>query len=349
MNREFKIRIFSALFLLFNVNSAIAADEALDIVGSSTVYPFSKLVVDQLAVSNSALDTKIESTGSGGGIHLFCGGGRGKFPDIANSSRRIKRSEYEMCLKNDVNRIVEIKIGYDGIIMATSKQAVPLQLTRKDIFLALAAKVPAADHSDSVVPNPYKTWKEVNPSLPALAIKVLGPPPTSGTRDALEEMALEEGCQTFEWIGALKKKNKRQYQEICHTIRQDGVYVDSGEDDKLIVQQLSEHAGVVGIFGFSFLDQNSHILTGALLEGIQPSFENISSGVYPLSRPLFFYVNAAHVGISSGINEYLNEITSDRAWGPEGYLAANGLIPMSEQERQRYRKAAEELSIFEMQ
>lgn len=335
------------VLVVFGVKPACARD-SLYIVGSSTVYPFAKLVVDRVGLHAGGLPAKIEATGSGGGFQLFCGGKGREHPDLTNASRQIKRSEYEMCLKNGVSRIVETKIGYDGIVLVTAKRPEPVHLSRRAIFLALAAKVPAADGSESVVSNPYRTWKDVDPSLPDQPIKVLGPPPTSGTRDAFAELAMEEGCQQFPWVSALKKKNKVLYQEICHGVRQDGAYVDAGEDDKLIVRQVSQHPDTIGIFGFSFLVQNDDIIDGVVLEGVTPTFENISSGVYPLSRPLFFYVNAAHVGLVPGIEEYLHEFTAEATWGPGGYLAAKGLIPMPEQERRQYRQRTRELTVIDL-
>ena len=310
-----------------------AARDHITIVGSSTVYPFVTVVAEHFGKSTQFKTPKIESTGSGGGFKLFCADVGVEHPDITNASRKIKSSEVETCKSNGVTEIVEVKIGYDGIAMANSKQAAELSLSLRDIFLALAKDVPAADGSENLVHNPYKTWKDVNPSLPDTAIEVLGPPPTSGTRDAFVELAMEGGCKTFEWIKAMKKRDKKTYKATCHTIREDGTYVEAGENDNLIVQKLEANPKAVGIFGFSFLDQNSDKVQGSLVEGVAPEFETIADGSYPVSRPLYFYVKKAHVGSIPGITEYLNEFTSEKAWGENGYLSDKGLIPMPAEER----------------
>ena len=272
----------------------------------------------------------------GGGLKLFCAGLGVKHPDIANSSRRIKQSEIDKCHTNGVKGIVEVKIGYDGIVLANSKISHQMSLARKDIFLALVREVPVPGEVGELIKNPYKTWKDVNQVLPDQPIVVLGPPPTSGTRDAFVELAMEGGCKQFDWISALKKSNKRKYQSICHSIREDGAFVEVGENDNLIVQKLDADKTALGIFGFSFLDQNTDKVRGAFVDEIEPTFEDIASGKYPVSRPLYFYVKAAHIGKIPGIKEYLAEFTSAKAWGDEGYLADKGMIPMSEAERQRF-------------
>jgi phosphate transport system substrate-binding protein len=289
---------------------------------------------------------KIESTGSGGGFKLFCAGVGVQHPDITNASRRIKKSECEQCDKNGVKEIVEIKIGYDGIVVANSKKAAPLKISRKDIYLALAKEVPDPKGGETLIPNPYKTWKDVNPSLPAKKIEVLGPPPTSGTRDAFVELAMEGGAQSFAWIKALKATDKKKYKAICHTIREDGAYVEAGENDNLIVQKLVANPDAYGIFGFSFLDQNTDKIQGAFVDGIQPKFDDIASAKYPVSRPLFFYVKKAHVEAVPGVTAYLKEFTSDKAWGTEGYLSEKGLIPMPDGERKKFQADAAALKVF---
>ena len=330
----------------FGVAGAGSARDYISIVGSSTVYPFATVVAEQFGKSTSFKTPKIESTGSGGGLKLFCGGVGVEHPDITNASRRIKQSEYERCVSNGVKEIVEVKIGYDGIVMANSKQTEPLKLTRKDIFLALAKDVPDPNGGEKLIPNPYKTWKDVNPALPAKSIEVLGPPPTSGTRDAFVELAMEGGAQKFAWIKALKKTDKKKYKAIAHTVREDGAYVEAGENDNLIVQKLEANPNALGIFGFSFLDQNTDKIQGSYVDGVQPTFDAIADGNYPVSRPLFFYVKKAHVGVIPGIQEYLNEFTSDKAWGEDGYLAEKGMIPMPDAERARFRADIENLQIL---
>jgi phosphate transport system substrate-binding protein len=315
---------------------AMAARDYISIVGSSTVYPFATVVAEQFGKTTGSKTPKIESTGSGGGFKLFCSGVGVDFPDITNASRAIKSSEMKTCEKNGVKDIVEVKIGYDGIVLANSKTVAPLELTRKDIFMALAKEVPDPANPDKFIENPYTTWKEVNSALPATKIEVLGPPPTSGTRDAFVELAMESGCEAFDSIKALKKSDSKAYKKVCHTVREDGGYIEAGENDNLIVQKLQANPAAVGIFGFSFLDQNSDVIQGSLIEGVAPTFEAIAEGNYPVSRPLFFYVKKAHVDVIPGMKGYLAEFTSDKAWGEEGYLADKGMIPMPAKERKMF-------------
>jgi phosphate transport system substrate-binding protein len=252
-------------------------------------------------------------------------------------------------MANGVKEIIEVKIGYDGIVLANSKKATPLKLSRKDIFLALAKDVPDPAGGEKLIPNPYKTWKDVNPALPDKAIEVLGPPPTSGTRDAFVELAMEGGAKKFDWIKAMKKKDKKAYKAVCHTIREDGAYIEAGENDNLIVQKLEANPSAVGIFGFSFLDQNMDKIQGSFVDGVQPEFDAIADGKYPVSRPLFFYVKKAHVGVIPGIKEYLTEFTSEKAWGPDGYLTEKGMIPMPDAERGKFSSNAKNLTALSMQ
>jgi phosphate transport system substrate-binding protein len=246
-------------------------------------------------------------------------------------------------MKNGVKEIIEVKIGYDGIVISNSKASAPLKLSRKDIFLALAKEVPDPKANDKFIPNPYRTWKDVNPSLPDVKIEVLGPPPTSGTRDAFVELAMEGGAKAFDSIKALKKTDGNRYKAICHTVREDGAYIEAGENDNLIVQKLNANHDALGIFGFSFLDQNTDKIQGAFVDGVQPTFEAIADGQYPLSRPLFFYVKKAHVDVIPGVQEYLGEFVSEKAWGPDGYLADKGMIPMPNNERQQWHEAVKSL------
>jgi phosphate transport system substrate-binding protein len=331
------------LFMIASFGLANAARDYINIVGSSTVYPFATVVAEQFGKSTSFKTPKIESTGSGGGLKLFCAGVGVEHPDITNASRAIKKSEYDQCIANGVKEIVEVKIGYDGIVMANSKKAAPLKLTRKDIFLALAKDVPDPSGAEKLVPNPYKTWQDVNPALPSKSIEVLGPPPTSGTRDAFVELAMEGGAKSFGWIKAMGKTDKKKYKATCHTIREDGAYVEAGENDNLIVQKLEANPNAVGIFGFSFLDQNMDKLQGSFVDGVQPTFDAIADGQYPVSRPLFFYVKKSHAEVIPGMKEYLQEFTSEKAWGPDGYLTEKGMIPMPDAERTKYRMNVEKL------
>jgi len=336
-----------ALTLIMS-SPAMAARDYISIVGSSTVYPFATVVAEQFGKTSGFKTPKIESTGSGGGFKLFCGGVGVKFPDISNASRAIKGSEMKKCAANGVKEIVEVKIGYDGIVLANAKSAPPLKLSRRDIFLALARQVPNPAKPGELIDNPYTTWKDVNSSLPNTPIEVLGPPPTSGTRDAFVELAMEKGAKTFDFIKAMKKKDKKAYKKICHTVREDGAYIEAGENDNLIVQKLQTNPRAVGIFGFSFLEQNSDVIQGSFIEGKAPTFEAIASGDYPVSRPLFFYVKKAHVDVIPGMKEYLDEFTSEKAWGNDGYLADKGMIPMPDAERKQYHANVKALKTMTM-
>ena len=320
---------------LMSTGTAMAARDAISIVGSSTVYPFSTAVAEQFGKTSNFKTPKIESTGTGGGFKLFCGGVGVSFPDISNASRAIKDSEKEACTANGVKDIVEVKIGYDGIVLANAKTAAPMKLTRKEIYLALAKEVPDAANAGKMIANPYKTWKDINPELPDAAIEVLGPPPTSGTRDAFVEMAMVAGAEKFDFIKAMSKSDKNSFKAATETLREDGAYIEAGENDNLIVQKLQANPKAFGIFGFSFLDQNADVVQGAVIEGEVPTFEAISAGKYPVSRPLFFYVKKAHIDVIPGIKEFTAEFTSEKAWGPEGYLADKGMIPMPDAERKQ--------------
>lgn len=312
--------------------SAQTSRDYVYIVGSSTVYPFATVVAERFGRGTEFKTPKVESTGSGGGLKLFCDGVGVDHPDITNSSRAIKQSEVDSCAANGVTEIIEVKIGYDGIVFANSYGAPAMSLTRADIFLALAKEVPG-EVDGELVENPYRNWSDVSANLPATRIEVLGPPPTSGTRDAFVELAMEGGCNSIPWIKELKNADNNRYKTICHTIREDGAFVEAGENDNLIVQKLEANAGAFGIFGFSFLDQNTDKVKGAGIDGVIPTFEAIADGDYPVSRPLYFYAKKAHVDVIPGLRGYLREFTSERAWGDEGYLSDRGLIPMPQEER----------------
>lgn len=332
-----------AVAALASVVAAGAAEarDQIRIVGSSTVYPFATSVAETFGKTTSFKTPVIESTGSGGGFKLFCAGIGEEHPDITNASRAVKSSEIERCAKNGVDKITEVKVGYDGIVVANSKQGKRIDISRRQIFMALAKDVPNAE--GKLIANPYQKWSDIDPSLPNFKIEVLGPPPTSGTRDAFVELALEGGCKTFPEIKALKKSDKKKYKAVCHSIREDGAYIDAGENDNLIIQKLNANANAFGVFGFSFLDQNSDTVQGSLIDGKEPLFEAIADGSYPVSRPLFFYVKNAHIGSVPGILEYLAEFTNDKAWGDEGYLTDKGLIPMPAEERAKYKSAVQAL------
>ena len=317
---------------------AQAGRDYISIVGSSTVYPFTTTVAEQFGKGGKFKTPKVESTGTGGGIKLFCAGVGAQFPDIANASRAIKTSEIDSCRKAGVKDILEVPIGYDGIVLANSKKGQLLKVTRLEVFLALAKTVPNPSNNKVLVPNPYKTWNQINKSLPADKIEVLGPPPTSGTRDAFVELVMEAGCSSISWINALKESDEQRFKKTCDTVREDGAYIEAGENDNLIVQKLVANPKVLGLFGYSFLDANAAQIQGSVVEGAAPTFENISSGKYPVSRPLFIYVKKAHMGVIPGIGEFLNEFVSPRAMGMDGYLAAKGLVPPTAADFAKVRK-----------
>lgn len=335
MSKKLLLSIAATITFAGSVHAQSTRDY-ISIVGSSTVYPFATVVAETFGKTTKFKTPKIESTGSGGGLKLFCDGVGIGHPDITNASRAIKQSEIDLCAKNGVKDIVEVKIGYDGIAVANSKKAPQLKLSRRDLFFALAKEVPDPKGGERLIPNPYKTWRDVNASLPNVKIEVLGPPPTSGTRDAFVELAMEGGCKKIPWIKAIKKKNKGKYKSICHTIREDGAYVEAGENDNLIVQKLEANPNALGIFGYSFLDQNYDKVHGSIIEGVAPEFEAIGDGSYPIARPLFMYVKKAHANVIPGMKAFLNELTSEKTWGDEGYLTDKGLIPMPAAERKTY-------------
>ena len=328
--KEFSSFLFASLLLVI-ANIAAARDQ-IAIVGSSTVYPFATVVAEHFGKTTDFKTPKIEATGSGGGLKLFCAGLGTKTPDITNASRRIQQSEIDKCNKNDVNEIIEVKIGYDGIVLANSKKSVQMKLGLKDVFLALVKDIPNPDGSKNFVPNPYKTWKQVNNALPNIKITVLGPPPTSGTRDAFAELAMEGGCQKFDWIKAMKRQDKKAYKTRCHSVREDGAYIEAGENDNLIVQKLKANPDALGIFGFSFLEQNMDSVQSSTIDEVAPVLETISDGSYPISRSLYFYVKKQHIDIVPGIEEYTETFISPEATGNHGYLIDRGLIPMDARE-----------------
>jgi len=341
-----RICTIASLIAMAAAPTAIARDY-INVVGSSTVYPFATVVAEKFGKSTSFSTPKIESTGSGGGMKLFCSGIGVNSPDIANSSRRMKASEFAQCQENGVTEVVEVLIGFDGIAFANSVDADQFELELKDIFLALAKDVPNPDGSDSLVPNPFTTWSDVNPDLPDVDIEVLGPPPTSGTRDAFAELALEGGCKTFDFIKTMKSENKDQFKAVCHTMREDGAYVEAGENDNLIVQKLQANPDALGIFGYSFLEQNDDVVQSSVVGGVEAEFDAIADGDYPISRPLYFYVKKQHVGTVPGIAEYLAEFTRERTWGEDGYLADKGMIPLGDDMRQSIGDAVNNLEVLE--
>ncbi|MHA1127614.1 MAG: substrate-binding domain-containing protein [Alphaproteobacteria bacterium] len=308
--RRIPVKLLTILAVASIAATAASARDQIRIVGSSTVFPFSTAVAEQFGKTTDFATPVVESTGSGGGIKLFCAGVGTTFPDMTNSSRRMKAREFAMCQDNGVTEIVESVIGFDGIVIANANSGPTFSLTLDQIVIALAANGP--------MPS---TWDQVDPSLPAIAIEVLGPPPSSGTRDAFEELVMHEGCELTNLV---------ECEGI--SIREDGVFVEAGENDNLIVSKLEANPNALGVFGFSFLDQNSDVIKGAAIDGVEPTFDNIADGEYEISRSLYYYIKVAHIGVIPGIAEYAAEFSSEAAAGEEGYLTDKGLIPLFEDE-----------------
>jgi phosphate transport system substrate-binding protein len=315
------------------------ANDQIKIVGSSTVYPFVTAAAEEFGNNTDYKTPIVESTGTGGGFKLFCQSTDVNTPNVSNASRAIKSSERELCAANGVNDITEIKIGYDGIVIANSNTSKRFSLTKDQLFRALGKNIPV---DGKLVPNTYTKWNEIDPSLPSTEISVYGPPPTSGTRDAFVELVMEKACKDLpEFKAAYEDKKARK--KACHLIREDGTYVEAGENDNLIVQKLQNNPNSLGVFGFSFLDQNLASVQGSLVEGVEPTFENISNGSYSVSRPLFVYVKDAHVKTVKSLKPFIDELTSDAAMGEEGYLAERGLISLPADELKKVQQAAKAL------
>jgi len=294
--------------------------DQIQIVGSSTVYPFATAVAEQFVRNNPGFKAPIiESTGTGGGMKLFCAGVGVQHPDIENASRRIKKSEFEDCTKNGVKQIIEVPIGIDGIALVEDKGSAQFALTQADIYKALAA-------TPFGKPNSAKTWKDVNPALPAVEIRVYGPPPTSGTRDAFNELILDKGCNTDAAMKALKDSDADKHKEICTKIRTDGAFIEGGENDNLLVQKVTANPGSLGIMGYSFLEENADKVKGIAIGGVSPTAETIATYQYPGSRPLYLYVKGDHLTAIRGIREFLAEF--EKGWAPGAYLSRKGLIPL---------------------
>jgi phosphate transport system substrate-binding protein len=337
-----------ATFLTVALVSGIAATTAAEardqirIVGSSTVYPFTTAVAEQFGKATGGKTPVVESTGTGGGMKIFCEGVGVDKADATNASRRIKKSEFELCEKNGVKDIIEVTVGYDGLTIAHSKDGPAINLTRKQVFQALAEKVP--NDKGELVDNPYKNWSDIDPSLPNVKIEVLGPPPTSGTRDSFHELFMEKGAEGFDSLKAMKadKAKEKDFEKIWKSIRKDGAYVEAGENDNVIVQKLEGNKNAFGIFGYSFLDENGDKLKGVSIEGAEPTFENISGGQYKGARPLFVYFKKAHIGVIPGLDKFIAEYTSEKALGEDGYLTEKGLVALPEEAFEKSAKAANE-------
>ncbi|MFL6735293.1 MAG: substrate-binding domain-containing protein [Sphingomicrobium sp.] len=335
---QMKITCAVAALAAVALPTAAHARTQMRAVGSSTVYPFAKQVAERVARANPRLGAPIiESTGTGAGMKLFCAGVGERFPDIENASRRMKASEAKLCASNGVTQVTEIQVGIDGIAFATSKQTPLSGVTTRELYLALA-KMPFGK------PNRAKTWKDINGRYPALPIRVYGPPPTSGTRDAVAELIMTAGCETNPSLVALKKSDENKFKAICTTVRTDGAFIEAGENDNLIVQKLASNPGTVGIFGYSYLEENADKVKGLLINGVSPTYQNISAFKYPGARPLYVYVKNAHVAAIPAVRAFVAEFTKESAFGPKGYLLRAGLISAPNPVRARSQMAARNLA-----
>ncbi|HVF83914.1 MAG TPA: substrate-binding domain-containing protein [Sphingomicrobium sp.] len=337
MTRKSFATVATAL-LVFTVPGVAEARTQMRAVGSSTVYPFAKAVAERVARANPRLGTPIiESTGTGAGVKLFCAGVGERFPDVVNASRRMKASEAKLCASNGVSKITEVQIGLDGVVVAAARANPLSNLTQRDIYLAIA-KTPFGK------PNRARTWKDVNGRLPALPIRVMGPPTTSGTRDALAELLLTPACEANPQLAAMKKTNEAKFKAICTGIRSDGAYIEAGENDNLIVQKLSQNPGSVGVFGYSFMEENMGKVKGIAINGVQPTYQSISSFSYPGARPLYVYVKNAHAAAIPMVRAFVAEFTKESSFGPRGYLLGLGMVAAPNPVRARAQLAARNLA-----
>jgi phosphate transport system substrate-binding protein len=330
-----KIALYASVAVLaLGATAAYAQSrDQIRIVGSSTVFPYTQAVSEQFAAMTGGAAPVVESTGTGGGMQIFCAGVGPDHPDITGASRAMTQSEYDTCVANGVDSITEVLIGYDGLSVAHAQSGPDLNLTKAQLFQALASEV---EVNGEIVANPYRMWNEIDPSLPAAPITVFGPPPTSGTRDAFVELVMHEGCEAFPAIEALEGDRK---DEVCERMRQDGPFIEAGENDNLIVQRLNADSNALGIFGYSFLYENSDTLKPVSIDGVAPAPETIADGSYGVSRPLFFYIKNAHRGVIPGLEEFVTEYVSENSFGEGGYLSERGLIPLPEADRDATREA----------
>jgi phosphate transport system substrate-binding protein len=317
-----------------SATASVEADEQVRVVGSSTVYPFSTVVAERFGRATDFKTPIIESTGTGGGFKLFCAGTDLNTVDITNASRAIAPSELGMCAKNGVKDIIEVKMGYDGIVLANGINARSFSITTRDIYLALAETVPS--ENGGFKKNTARLWSDVNPNLPPSQIEVLGPPPTSGTRDAFVNLAMETGCISFQELKNMASGKDPRFKGICHTIREDGAYIEAGENDNLIIQKLTANENALGIFGFSFLNQNNDRVKAASINGVEANFTSIADGSYVISRPLFFYVKGEKIKSVKSLKPFVESFISNASIGKNGYLTYRGLIPMGNKERIQY-------------
>ena len=328
----------SALAMVALSATAAAARDQIRIVGSSTVFPYTQAVAEEFSNQTGAPAPIVESTGTGGGMQVFCAGIGEQHPDITGASRRMKKSEYDLCQKNGVTDVTEVLLGYDGLSIAVSRaNPTDWDLTLPQIFKALAAEVPV---DGKMVPNPYRKWSEVDPSLPDTPIIVLGPPPTSGTRDAFVELAMHAGCEAVPEVKAIAEAsgNKEWVKENCSRMRTDGPFIEAGENDNLIVQRLNSDPNAMGIFGYSFLFENMDKLKDVRIDGVASDADTIADGSYPLSRPLYIYIKNAHRGVIPNLEEFVTAYADDYALAPDGYLAERGLVALPDEERDRVRQ-----------
>ncbi|NMG39051.1 phosphate ABC transporter substrate-binding protein [Chelativorans sp. ZYF759] len=334
MNKFVAVAAVSALAITASAGVAAARDQ-IRIVGSSTVFPYTQAVVEEFTNMGNAAPV-LESTGTGGGMRIFCGGVGVDHPDITGASRPMTQGEYENCVANGVDNVTEVLVGYDGLSIAHSVSGPDLDLTEAQIFQALAAQV---EVDGEIVPNPYQNWSEIDPSFPDSPIVVFGPPPTSGTRDAFVELVMHDGCKAFPAIDALEGDARR---DVCDRMRTDGPFIEAGENDNLIVQRLQADSNALGIFGYSFLYENQDTLKAVAVNGIEPNEQTIGEGTYPVARPLFFYIKNAHRGVIPGLQEFAEEYVSENSFGPNGYLHERGLITLSDADRETTRATVAE-------
>jgi phosphate transport system substrate-binding protein len=336
--------LLTASLVALTAVPAFAARDQIRIVGSSTVYPFTTAVAEQFGKSTGMKTPVVESTGTGGGFKLFCSGVGEDTPDFSNASRAIKKGECEECAKNGVTEIIEIKVGFDGLSIAQSKDAPEIALTKPQVFLALAKEIP--DKDGKFIANPNKTWKDVDASLPDVKIEVLGPPPTSGTRDSFAELVMEAGVLAMPGMADMKKADAKAFEKVWKSIREDGAYVEAGENDNLIVQKLQANPNAFGIFGYSFLEQNANTIKDVPIDGVKASYESIADGTYKVSRPLFVYAKKQHIGQIPGMAEFIAEYVSDKALGEDGYLSEKGLVTLPGEQADTTRAVAKDLTVL---
>ena len=330
--------------MIATISDAALARDQIRIVGSSTVYPFTTAVAERFGKSGAGKTPVVESTGTGGGFKLFCAGVGVTHPDLTNASRAIKKGEFAECQKNGVKDIVEIKVGIDGLTIAQSKAGPAIKLTMEQVFLALAEQVP--DKDGKLVANPNKNWSDVDKSLPNIKIEVLGPPPTSGTRDSFHELFMEVGAKKIAALVSLQKADAKAFDKVWKSLRKDGAYVEAGENDNVIVQKLEANKNAFGIFGYSFLEENTAKLKGVAIDGVDPNYDSISSGKYKGARPLFVYVKKQHIGVVPGIDKFVAEYTSTKALSKDGYLARKGLVALPKADLDKVIATAKDMKVL---